>query len=197
LDEGPATQVEIDDIDIPHDNPTPIEVEPVHVIPTPAPVAPPSAPDLRRSMRVRIQVTRGYTPSMAGSKYSYAVTQLESQGVLNQDAHMFVQKDFYQAEPDVVSSIMTQLSLKARLMKWGDQAFKVAQSEMKKLRLQKAFKSKYWRELSKAQRHTVLGSHMFIKLKRERKIKGRIVAGGNKQSDYISKDDASSPTVAT
>jgi hypothetical protein len=38
---------------------------------------------------------------------------------------------------------------------------------------------------------------MFLKLKRDGKIKGRTVAGGNKQRDYISKEDASSPTVAT
>jgi hypothetical protein len=44
---------------------------------------------------------------MTGSKYSYAVTQLESQVVLNPDAHMFVQDDLYQAEPDVVAAIMT------------------------------------------------------------------------------------------
>jgi hypothetical protein len=34
-------------------------------------------------------------------------------------------------------------------------------------------------------------------LKRDGKIKGRIVAGGNKQRDYIYKEDAISPTVAT
>jgi hypothetical protein len=38
-------------------------------------------------------------------------------------------------------------------------------------------------------------SHMFLKLKRDGKIKGRTVAGGNKQRDYISKEDDSSPTV--
>jgi hypothetical protein len=38
---------------------------------------------------------------------------------------------------------------------------------------------------------------MFLKLKRDGKIKGRTVAGGNKQLDYISMEDASSPTVAT
>jgi hypothetical protein len=38
---------------------------------------------------------------------------------------------------------------------------------------------------------------MFLKLKRDGKIKGRTVAGGNKQRDYISKEYASSPTVAT
>jgi hypothetical protein len=38
---------------------------------------------------------------------------------------------------------------------------------------------------------------MFLKEKRDGKIKGRTVAGGNKQRDYISKEDASSPTVTT
>jgi hypothetical protein len=37
---------------------------------------------------------------------------------------------------------------------------------------------------------------MFLKQKWDGKIKGRTVAGGNKQQDYISKEDASSPTVA-
>jgi hypothetical protein len=35
--------------------------------------------------------------------------------VLHPDAHMFVQQDFYQVEPDVVAAIMMQLSLEARL----------------------------------------------------------------------------------
>jgi hypothetical protein len=134
---------------------------------------------------------------MMVSKYSYAVTQLESQGVLNPDAHMFVQDDFYQVEPDVVAAIMTQLSLKAGLKEWGKKRFKEAHSEMKQLHFRKTFKPKHWRELSKAQRQTVLESHMFLKLKRDGKIKGRTVAGGNKQRDYISKEDASSPTFAT
>jgi hypothetical protein len=38
---------------------------------------------------------------------------------------------------------------------------------------------------------------MFLKQKRDGNIKGRFVVGGNKQPDYISKEDASSPTVAT
>jgi hypothetical protein len=117
--------------------------------------------------------------------------------VINPDAHMFVQDDFYQAEPAVVEAITTQLSLKAGLKEWGKKGCKAAHSEMKQLHLRKTFKPKHWRELSKAQRHTVLESHMFLKLKRDGKIKGRTVAGGNKQRDYISKEDASSPTVAT
>ena len=38
---------------------------------------------------------------------------------------------------------------------------------------------------------------MFLKGKRDRVIKGRAVAGGNKQRDYISKEDVISPIVAT
>jgi hypothetical protein len=65
------------------------------------------------------QAKLAYTPSMTGSKYSYAVAQL------------FVQEDFYEAESDVVAAIMTQLSLKAGQKEWGDQALTAARSEMK------------------------------------------------------------------
>jgi hypothetical protein len=43
----------------------------------------------------------------------------------------------------------------------------------------------------------VLEPHMFLKQKRDGKIKGRTMTGCNKQRDYISKEDASSQTVAT
>jgi hypothetical protein len=44
----------------------------------------------------------------------------------------------------------------------------------------------------------VLEWHMFLKEKRDGSLKGtRTVAGGNKQRDYISKEDERSPTVAT
>jgi hypothetical protein len=122
-DAVPAPQVEIDDLDIHHADPSPIEVAPTQEEPiteTPAPVAlTKQAPELRISTIVRSQTNQGYTPSLSGSKYSYAVTKLESQGVLNPDSRMFVQDDFYQSEPDVVAAIMTQLSLKAGLKEWG------------------------------------------------------------------------------
>jgi hypothetical protein len=72
---------------------------------------------------------------MTGSKYYYAVTQLGTRGVLNPDAHMFVQEYFHQAKTDIVTAIMTQLSLKAGLKEWGGRAFPAAQSEMRQLHL--------------------------------------------------------------
>jgi hypothetical protein len=91
-----------------------------------------------------------------------------------------------------VAAIMTQLSLKACLKEWGDQAFKMKQSI-----LQNTFKPKQWRDLSQVQSLTVLESHMFLKQKRDEMIKWRTFTGGNKPRDYISNEDASSPTVAT
>jgi hypothetical protein len=84
-----------------------------------------------------------------------------------------------------VAAIITQLSLKAGLKQWGDKAFTAAHSEMKQLHLQKTFKPKHWRELSASQHQIVLESHMFLKDKRDGKVKGITVAGGNTQQDYI------------
>ena len=175
--------------DIPPTNPDHIEPATVHqedASVDPMPDIQQVDPELRRSSRVRTQ-TEKYTPSMSGSKYSYAVTQLEIQGLMNPDAHMFVQEEFYQAEPEVVALVMTQLSLKSGLRAWGDKAYTAVQSEMKKLHFRNIFKPTHWRKLIHTQHQTVLESNMFLKEKRDGAIKGRAVAGGNKQRDYISK----------
>jgi hypothetical protein len=58
---------------------------------------------------------------------------------------MFAQEDFYQAGPDVVAAIITQLSLMAGLKEWGEEAFTDAQSKMKQLHFRNMFKPKHWR----------------------------------------------------
>ena len=208
-------EIQIDDLDAPEPDPAPIEVDqaPAEVAvetvdevevqdvaaPAVEPAAAAEAPAAegpRRSTRAR-SAPKSCTPSMTGSRHSHAAAQLEHQGVLNPDAHVFVQEDFYQAEPDTVAAIMTQLSLKAGLKKWGDKAFEAAHNEMKQLHLRDTFKPKHARELAHLQRQMILESHLFLKEKRTGEIKGRTVAGGNKQRDCISKEDASSPTVAT
>jgi hypothetical protein len=88
-----------------------------------------------------------YEPTMTGSKYSYAVTQLETRGVLHPDSHMFIQEDFYQSDPDVMAYIMTRLSLKSGLKQWGNKAYAVVMSEMKQLHFRNTFKPKHWSKL--------------------------------------------------
>ena len=51
-------------------------------------------------------------------------------------------------------------------------------------------------ELTKAQKERILESHIFVEEKRDGKIKARKVFGGNKQRDYITKENVSSPTVS-
>ena len=70
-------------------------------------------------------------------------------------------------------------------------------NEMKQLHIRKTFVPKQWHQLIKEQRAQVLEVHLFLKQKSDRTIKGRAVAGENKPRDYILKEDASSPTVAT
>jgi hypothetical protein len=67
----------------------------------------------RRSTRIRTPPT-AYEPSMSGSKYSYAVTQLAS---------LCAGGFLYQSEPDAVAAVMTQLSFKRGLKEWGDKAY--------------------------------------------------------------------------
>jgi hypothetical protein len=57
---------------------------------------------------------------------------------------MFVQDYFYQAAPDVLAAIITQLSLKAILKEWGEEAFTAAPSGMKQLHFRNTFKLKHW-----------------------------------------------------
>jgi hypothetical protein len=92
---------------------------------------------------------------------------------------------------------MTQLSLRAGLREWGDKPKDSARGELKQLHMHKTFKPERLQDLTPTERKSILESHMFLKQKRDDSIKARTVADGNKQRDFISKEDSSSPTVAT
>ena len=54
----------------------------------------------------------------------------------------------------------------------------------------------HWHELTQSQKEYILESHIFVEEKKDGKIKARKVVRGNKQQDYIMKEDVSSPTVS-
>jgi hypothetical protein len=198
VEQPPVMPTEIDETAVEAPTPT--------VAPVPAAAAAPTTttnagdqeiPGVRRSGRSRTQVKR-YSPSMTGKRYEYALSQIQlKEAALYPDTHMFFHRGAMQAEPDVVGAIMTQLSLKAGLKRWGDKGRAAVHSEMKQLHMRETFRPLHYEDLTEAERRSVLESHLFLKEKRDGKIKGRTVAGGNKQRDFISKEDASSPTVAT
>ena len=116
-----------------------LKAEP-HVQP-PAPVQstgvsdhPAESAGVRRSSRKRTPTTN-YTPSFSGSKYAVALQFLEFQEnmakaidamasgeVIHPDDHLSFFHHMCEEEPDVVSAIMTQMSLKAGLKPGGGQS---------------------------------------------------------------------------
>jgi hypothetical protein len=96
---------------------------------------------------------------------------------------------------DFVGMIMAQLSMKAAIKKWGEQAKFAISKEIKKMHWRNSYKPCHWHSLSKKQKEQILESHIFVEQKRDGTIKARKVIGGNRQRDYITKEDVSSPTV--
>ncbi len=90
---------------------------------------------------------------------------------------------------------MAQLSMKAAIKKWSNEAKFAISKEMKQLHWHNSYKSKNWHAITKKQKEQVLESHIFVEEKRDGMIKAQKVIGGNKQHDYITKEDVSSLTV--
>ncbi len=154
-----------------------------------------------RNARVRKQPKK-YVPSMKGNKYAVTLTQIKMSFYGSEDALSMAQRSVKLMSKglhrcaDIVGMIMAQLSMKAGIKKWGEVAEQAITVEMKQLLWHNSYKPMHWHELTSAQKEKILESHIFIKEKRDGKIKARKVVGGNKQRDYISKEDVSSPTVS-
>ena len=124
------------------------------------------------------------------------MSQVEQQDVLHLDAHL--EFNDATAQPvSAVAAITTQLSLKVGLTQWGEKSKNAMQAEMKQFHFRNKFEPRHRYDLTEKEKAELLESHMFLKQERDGKIKGCTVAGGNKHRDFISKEEAISPTVAT
>jgi hypothetical protein len=153
------------------------------------PVAPAG---VRRSTRERKQV-KNYEPSMSGKKYAFAAMET----LMTDEGLLFCNDEAYQYDAEVAYTFMQQLSLKAALKQWGTDAEDAGVKEINQLHWRDTFVPKRYSDLTDEQKKKVLESHMFVVKKRENETKARMVAGGNTQRDYLTKEDASSPTVST
>ena len=90
---------------------------------------------------------------------------------------------------------MTQLSMNAGLKRWGTKGSQAVSNELSQLHLQDTFRPINPKSLSKSDYDKVLESHIFLNQKRDQTIKGRMVAGSNKQRNHIDKTDATLSTA--
>lgn len=90
-----------------------------------------------------------------------------------------------------------QMSMKKGLKEFGEAGVDAVRKEMQQLHDRKVMAAKKPTELTHEQKKEALAYLMFLKRKRCGKIKGRGCADGRKQRAYISREEASSPTVST
>ena len=170
--------------DAPHEQPPPVIVpnsnrprfsqistnEYTETPPTePIPEDPPDSLAPRRSSMAS-KPTTFLTPSFKGKTYDYSNLQFHC---------------------------MTQLSMKRGLKMWGHKGESAVFSELQQLHLRNVFKPVSPRTLTLLDKKKALESHLFLKEKRDLSIKGRLVAGGNKQRSFTDKSEATSPTRHT
>ena len=133
--------------------------------------------------------TVNYKPSMQGKKYLFATTVL---------GRSLLDDDNYNYDPMVAFAFTQQLLLKAVLKQWESEAELARSKEAtSQLHWRDKFVPKNYSTLTKDQQKKVLESHMFVVRKRDGLTKARIIAGGNTQQDFLTKEDSSCPTVAT
>ena len=96
-----------------------------------------------------------YIPSMSGKGYAYMQLGLS-----------FFHDTRYRHLTDIVAIVMTQLSLKAGLKQWGDDAKIAVEAEVKQLHWRNSFKPVHWKDLTQDRRKQILKSHVFVKKKR-------------------------------
>ena len=113
---------------------------------------------------------------------------------IHPDTHMLLN---YGADWDqVIHCGMTKLSMKAGMRQWGNKGHNDVSKELSQLHMRDTFEPINPKTLNNQEYDQVLELHLFFKEKRDKSIKGRMVAGGDKQRGTINKADAASPTSA-
>ena len=92
--------------------------------------------------------------------------------------------------------LLTQYNLEAGLKQFGEKVIASAKGELTQIHVMDTWLPEYPTMLSRAEKVKALSSLMFLKEKRNGKVKGIVCMNGSPQRSYISKEDAYSPTVA-
>jgi hypothetical protein len=95
------------------------------------------------------------------------------------------------------NSFVETFSLKKGLKHFGDKGYDAAFGEIKQLHDRVVFQPKHIKDLTQQEKKRAMESLIFLVEKKDGRIKARACANGSTQRDYISKEDAASPTACT
>ncbi len=152
-------------------------------VPVPEDPAPPAQGMAACNARVR-KPPEKLIPSMKGNKYAVAMPQIVALLEKSKHAMAMAQMSVKLMSPgehrrtDLGGIVMAQLSMKAAIKKWGEQANFAISKEMKQLHWRNFYKPRHWHVLTKKQKEQILESHIFVEEKRDGTIKARKVIGG-------------------
>ena len=92
---------------------------------------------------------------------------------------------------------MTQMSLRRGLKHFQHHGTVAVTKELQQLHDRQTFIPVHPDNIPSGYKDKILESHLFLEQKRDMSVKGRLVAGGNTQRDYVDKCDVGASTVAT
>ena len=142
---------------------------------------------------LRPQRERSYTHRFGYNNATFHFNDQE-QGIMDgyiHDGWLFV------ADSGEISMATPQMPMSKGLKIFGDQGVAAVKKEITQLHERGVIRGVHKTSLTSNQLANALGYLMFLKRKRNGKIKGRGCADGRKQRLYIPREDAASPTVTT
>ena len=159
-----------------------------------------------RRMTLRPRVTRthnkfgsseGFTPathhrSMFTAGFGPAIHELETES----KEFMFVAAAISEFNDAKASQITPQYGIQKGLRVFGDAGVEAVLKELRQLHEREVIIPVHPKRLTRDELKRSLPYLMFLKRKRCGKVKGRGCADGRSQREFISKDEASSPTVS-
>jgi hypothetical protein len=95
------------------------------------------------------------------------------------------------------SSFLQTYSLKQGIKKFGKQGIAAVHKEMKQIHDRVVFEPISIEEMTKFEKKRAMESPIFLTEKRDETVMARVCANGSTQRAYISREEASSPTIAS
>jgi hypothetical protein len=129
----------------------------------------------------------------------HATTWSDTEPPINNTEHAIDPELLTDSEDEIImwGYLMTQYNLKPGLRKFGEKGAKAAMDELTQLHIMDTWTAMDPSKITREDRMRALLSLLFLKEKRTGKIKGHACINGAPQRDYITKEEAASPTVST